>query len=338
MIAKIPKPGKSFSGCIEYNMLKNEAAVLYADGVRIDKVAHTIADFNMQRKLNPGLGQAVGHIALSWSPNDKAKLNDEVMVGIAKDYLQKMKIDNTQLLIVRHKDREHPHLHIIYNRVNNDGKTIADNFQRQKSIKICKSLTLQHGLFIAQDKQQVNRERLKGIDKIKYEMHDTIKAISKQVYTLGQLKGELAKRGIETQYKYKSGTLEIQGISFAKGKYKFKGSEIDRSLSYGRLSKQIGEQAKIKEQQRTTTKLQNPAQRRSQSLADQLREVIAAKDNGQTYTPIRQPEVSLLGEALNLTEQLLSVGSSGGEPEEPYRRRKKRGQGDEQEQSRGKSL
>lgn len=333
MIAKIPKPGKSFGGCIEYNMLKNDAAVLYADGVRIDKVAHTIADFNMQRKLNSGLGQAVGHIALSWSPNDKAKLNDEVMVEIAKDYLQRMKIDNTQLLIVRHKDRQHPHLHIIYNRVNNDGKTIADNFQRQKSIKICKSLTLQHGLFVAQDKQQVNRERLKGIDKIKYELHDTIKAVSKQVTTLGQLKGELAKRGIETQYKYKSGTLEIQGISFNKGKYKFKGSEIDRSLSYGRLSKQISEQAKTQQQQQQSVLHTKP-----QSLADQLREVIAGNVNGQTYSPTKQPEVNLLNEALNLTEQLLSAGSSGSsEPEEPRRRRKK-GQGEEQEQSRGMSL
>jgi hypothetical protein len=59
MIGKIPKPGKSFGGCIEYNVLKKEAAILYADGVRIDKTAHIIADFNMQRKMNPGLGQAI---------------------------------------------------------------------------------------------------------------------------------------------------------------------------------------------------------------------------------------------------------------------------------------
>jgi hypothetical protein len=49
MIGKIPKPGKSFGGCIEYNILKKDAAILYADGVRIDKIAHTIDDFNMQR-------------------------------------------------------------------------------------------------------------------------------------------------------------------------------------------------------------------------------------------------------------------------------------------------
>src|SRR5471030_152544 len=124
MIGKIPKTGKSFGGCIQYNVLKKQAVILEADGVRIDKIAHTIADFNMQRKMNPGLGQAVGHIALNWSANDAPKLTDELMVSIAKEYLQKMKIQDTQVLIIRHRDKEHPHVHIVYNRVNNDGKTI----------------------------------------------------------------------------------------------------------------------------------------------------------------------------------------------------------------------
>jgi len=161
MIGKIPKPGKSFGGVIEYNVLKKDAAILYADGVRIDKIAHTIDDFNMQRKMNPGLGQAVGHIALSWSPEDKERLNDEKMVSIAKEYLQKMKIQNTQILIVKHKDREHPHIHIVYNRVNNNGKTIADNFQHLKNIKISKELTLKYGMHIGQGKRKVNRPQLK---------------------------------------------------------------------------------------------------------------------------------------------------------------------------------
>lgn len=59
----------------------------------------------MQRKMNPGLGQAIGHIALSWITEDKERLNDEKIVGIAKKYLQKMKIQDTQDLIVKHKSK-----------------------------------------------------------------------------------------------------------------------------------------------------------------------------------------------------------------------------------------
>ena len=316
MIGKVPKPGKSFGGCIEYNVLKKDAVTLYADGVRIDKIAHTINDFNMQRKMNPGLGQAVGHIALSWSPNDKDKLNNEKMVEIAKEYLQKMKIQDTQVLMVRHKDRDHPHIHIVYNRVNNDGKTIPDSLQRQKNIKICKELTLKHGLYIGQGKQMVNRQQLKGIDKLKYQLHDTIKAVSLKVNGMDELKQELAKQGIGMLYKYKSGTKEVQGISFSKGEYKFKGSEIDRSLSYGNLSKAIEQQV----QQRQQSKQQ------SKSLADELRQTLS-KERQQTNYLKKAPETNYLKqtiEKLNPLEKLLTTKSAEDMPDIPEQKKKKK--------------
>jgi len=37
-----------------------------------------------------------------------------------------MKITDTQYIIVRHQDREHPHVHIVFNRIDNNGKTISD--------------------------------------------------------------------------------------------------------------------------------------------------------------------------------------------------------------------
>jgi Relaxase/Mobilisation nuclease domain len=313
MIGKIPKPGKSFGGCIQYNVLKKDAAILDADGIRIDKVAHIIDDFNRQRKMNPGLGQAVGHISLSWSPNDKDKLSDEIMVSIAKEYLQKMKIKDTQVLMVRHKDRDHPHIHIVYNRVNNEGKTIPDSFQRQKNIKICKELTLEHGLYIGQGKQMVNRQQLKGIDRLKYQLHDTIKAISQKVNGMDELKQELAKQGIGMLYKYKSGTKEVQGISFSKGEYKFKGSEIDRSLSYGHLSKAIEEQRQQSKQQ-------------SKSLADELRQVLSKERQQTTYLK-KVPETNYLKqtiEKLNPLEKLLTAKSDADMPDIPEQKKKKK--------------
>lgn len=81
--------GKSFGGCIRYVVQKHDAVILDAAGVRMQQVNQIINDFNLQRKYNPNLGKAVGHIALSWSINDISKLNDEVMVNLAKEYLQK---------------------------------------------------------------------------------------------------------------------------------------------------------------------------------------------------------------------------------------------------------
>lgn len=249
MMGKIAKAGKSFKGCVEYCVLKKDAEVLEAEGVRIDQVDHMISDFNMQRKMRASLGQAVGHLALNWSPGDAAKITDELMVSIAKEYLQKMKITDTQVLMVKHTDQKHPHLHIVYNRVDNQGNTISDAYQRWKNVKISKALTLQYGFHIGEGKAKVNRQRLKGVDKVKYQLHDLIKELLPTVASMDELREQLSKHHVSMVYKYKSGTTEVQGVSFSKGKYVFKGSQIDRSLSYGKMSKTIADGIEVKQPQ-----------------------------------------------------------------------------------------
>lgn len=285
--------GRSFGGCIRYVMQKPDAVVLAAAGVRMQQVNQTISDFNLQRKYNPNLGIAVGHIALSWSINDESKLTDALMVSLAKEYLQKMEIRETQYLIVKHQDTEHPHLHIVYNRVDNRGKTIPDNFGKQRSVEVAKEMTLKYGFYLSQGKENVNRDRLKGRDKVKYELYDAIKLASKKVKNIAELQQLLAKQGIALHFKYKSGTSEVQGISFSKGDYKFKGSEIDRSMSFARLSEAIKQQH------------QNRQAGTEKSLADQLREVMqtAHQQSGDQQNPKQQTEYQYQENGLQ-TQQL----------------------------------
>lgn len=260
MIGKV-LTGRSFVSCVQYVVGKAEAKILDARGVRIDSAERISRDFDLQRKMNPELSQAVGHIVLSWSALDSGKLNEPVMVRVAQEYLEKMKIRDTQYLITLHQDRQHPHVHIIYNRVGNQGKTISDSFQRQLNAKVCKEITLQHGYHLAEGKQSVNRSRLRGSDKEKYQLFDAIsKAIGQSTGWKG-LEEKLGRQGISVHYKYRSGTAEVQGVSFGKsgsgskegqggraaikagrsgaGAISFKGSELDRSLSYGNISKEL---------------------------------------------------------------------------------------------------
>ncbi|MES2275185.1 MAG: hypothetical protein V4592_04130 [Bacteroidota bacterium] len=110
---------------------------------------------------------------------------------------------------------------------------------------------------------------MKGIDKLKYELHDTIKGAIKKVDSITELKNELAKQGIDTYFKFKGSTTEIQGVSFGKGKYKFKGSEIDRSLSYGKITQAIQQNVQQRESEKILHKefvnnLKAPIQSRRQ--------------------------------------------------------------------------
>ena len=98
------------------------------------------------------------------------------MVQTAREYIKKMGIKDTQYIISRHFDKEHPHIHIAFNRINNNGKIISDRNDRFKSEKICKELTAKYSLYFAGGQENVKEHRLKEPDKTKYEIYQTLKA------------------------------------------------------------------------------------------------------------------------------------------------------------------
>ena len=297
--------GRSFGGCVRYNLQKPDAILLDSQGLREDNMQTIIDDFNLQRKTNAALGKAVGHIALSWSVEDKRRLSSDNMAEVARLYMEQMGISDTQYLIVQHNDRPHPHLHIVYNRVDDFGKTISDQFQKQRNAKVCKDITLTYGYHYAGGKEKVNRERLNGSDALKYELYDQITKAVGRAKNWHQLKQFLDKQGISTLFKYKSGTKEIQGVSFSKYGVQMKGSQIDRSLSYGNINKQLMLNNKPIRQEQTTTP----------SLADQLRQKISERQSGsqaETYSPV-----------LDIMQSFLDMAASITPEPEPYRKKRK---------------
>ncbi|MDX3915623.1 MAG: relaxase/mobilization nuclease domain-containing protein [Pseudosphingobacterium sp.] len=274
MIAKVIT-GKSFGGCVRYLLEREQSAVLDSSGVRNYDIKAIIADLNTQRKLRPQLGNAVGHTVLSWSNEDRDKLTVEKMAEHAREYMEKMGIKNTQYVTVLHSDKIHPHLHIVYNRVDNDGKTIGNFNHWHKSRKICREMTERYGYHFGKGKAQVNRQALRGNDRLRYAIHDVLKSIIAKATTWKQVEKMLAKQGIGIHYKYRSGTKEVQGISFEKDGVKFKGSAIDRKFSY------IGIDRQLKQNLRMEMRLDNTP--RKSTLAEQIREVLDTHKGGHHH-------------------------------------------------------
>ncbi len=237
MIAKNIK-GKSFKGCVSY-VMHDGATLLEAEGVWAATKEDIIRSFAMQRSGRKEIKQPVGHIPIAFSPEDKHRMTDDFMVQLAKDYMQEMGIGNTQYIIVRHHNTENPHLHIVYNRINNDLKLISVNHDYKRNIKVCKKLKDKYKLTYGKDKEKVKREKLKNPDKIKYYIHDAIKSVLPNCKNPADLRFALEKHGVEIDYKFKRGTNEIQGVSFRYENIAFKGSEVDRKYSFGNLKKEF---------------------------------------------------------------------------------------------------
>jgi hypothetical protein len=251
MIAKNIK-GKSFGGCVRY-VLNEGHEILAAEGVVADDAATITRDFAIQRSGRPEIKQPVGHIAVAFSPEDSARMTGDFMLQLAHEYMREMNIRNTQYIVVRHHNTDHDHFHIVYNRIDNDLKLISVNNDYHRNVAACKKLKDRHGLTYGVGKEKVNRQKLTGAEKVKYQIHDEIAANLPKCADYADLEKRLRQAGITIQYKYRSGAEEssenIQGVSFAKGKMTFKGSQVDRKFSHANISKVFNEnmEAVIKE-------------------------------------------------------------------------------------------
>jgi hypothetical protein len=235
MIAKNIK-GKSFKGCVNY-VMNDTAELLEAEGVWADNAKDMIRSFAMQRSGRKEIKQPVGHIPISFSPEDKPRMTNDFMLQLAKEYMQEMGIKNTQYVVVRHHNTDNDHLHIVYNRIDNNLKLISVNNDYKRNIKVCKKLKDKYNLTYGKGKEKVKRENLDNPDKAKYYIHDAIKAILPTCKNPADLRFALQKLHIELIYKNKRTTNEIEGVSFRYDNVCFKGSEIDRKFSFGNLKK-----------------------------------------------------------------------------------------------------
>lgn len=248
MIGKIIK-GRSFKGCISYVMEAKDTKILASEGVLATDMKAIINSFYMQSLLNPKLSKCVGHIPLAFSPEDTHRMTDLFMEKLAKEYLKEMKIENTQYIIVRHQNTQHSHCHIVFNRVNNEGKTISDKNDQYRNGKVCKLLKDKYNLTYGKDKEQANVQKLRGAEKTKYEIFHVMKGTLPKVKDWKQFEYALSKQGISIEFKKKRQTDEIQGISFKKDKHSFKGSDIDRRFSYSKLDVILNGNSHVQEQQ-----------------------------------------------------------------------------------------
>ena len=159
------------------------------------------------------------------------------MVQVAKGYMEKMGINDTQYVIVRHHNTPNPHCHLIFNRVDNNGKRISDSKWLKRNVRVCKELKQKYGLTLGEGKSQTRTERLRPNERMRYEMAKDVKSALKDSHSRKGFSNNLKSYDIKAEIKFRIGTNIPQGISFTRNGTTFKGSSLDRSLSFSRIDK-----------------------------------------------------------------------------------------------------
>ncbi|MCH5238443.1 MAG: relaxase/mobilization nuclease domain-containing protein [Muribaculaceae bacterium] len=198
------KKRSGFGKLVNYANNPKKAILIDLKDVRDDNNSTIAASMKGQADDKPGrkLEKPVYHISLNFSKEDAPKLSNELMVEIAGKFMEKMGIRNTQYIVCRHTDTEHPHMHIVANRVDNDGNTISDRNDIHRGIKICRDITKKYGFHMSEGKKNVKRNRLNGRDNAKYFIYDSLnKYISKNTAWKG-LERRLDEDGIAMKFHF----------------------------------------------------------------------------------------------------------------------------------------
>ena len=269
MIGKIVT-GKSFGGAVEYVLRKEKARLLDSDGVDTESIRTIIDDFNFQRKARREIAKVVGHISLSFHRDDAPTLTDDRMRELAAAYMECMGIADTQYIVARHNDTEHPHLHIIYNRVKYDRTLVADKNERRRNVKVCKQLKRRYGLTFSNGKRDIKSEWLHGADKVRQEVFDAITRILPKCDRIADLSAKLKRQGIGVQFVHRGNDPKkaVQGVTFTKDGLTFKGSQVDRKFSYAGLSKTIRERVETLAREAADEEIKYMRERRREQERD----------------------------------------------------------------------
>jgi len=270
MIAKVVLTGKSFSETCEY--LEREESlseVIAVEGVRGHDPRLMAEDFEWQHRLMPEKEKPVFHSVVSFPPGER--LDNEQLVPLLDDYLVRIGMVNTQHAFVKDLDKEHLHVHVLANRVNNDGEPIGKGLIIERSIKAARELTAEYGLQQHEGKRldRTHLDALHEPDVKRYRIYSAVREVLPVCRDLDELGARLQERGITVRYRHDPETNERQGISFRLENRSFKGSGVDAEFSLKRLERTLELQER---------EVQEKAQMRS--LSEALESMVKGRPGG----------------------------------------------------------
>lgn len=199
--------------------------------------------------MRPKVKSPVKHVSLAFSSQDISRFpdneeGDTLMVEIAKKWMEQMGIRNTQYIIARHHDTKHPHCHLVFNRIDNEGNLISDSNERICNAKVCRALTKEYGFYFAPKNSKArNKSRLRPHQLRKYNLRSSVLDAQVNSRSWNDFISTLKGQGIDMRFNHAENSDKIRGISFCMDEFSIAGSKLDRDLSFNNLCTMLGDVA-----------------------------------------------------------------------------------------------
>lgn len=215
MIGKVTT-GTNFKGLLQY--LQKQDAELVTKNILGEDPNQMTKEFMMVSQQNSKVEKPVKHFVLSFSGEDKERLNPDILQKITKGYLKKMGYENNQFVAYKHNDTDHTHLHIAVNRVDMNLKGVNDSFEKRRSREVMRSFEKQYGLTVTAEAGQGKDSNYSIHEKFQYGPNgykvgfseEGKKELSKEIFrtikdnkikTFEDLRSKLSEKDIDMELK-----------------------------------------------------------------------------------------------------------------------------------------
>ena len=219
MIAKISST-ENLGGALGYNFKKVEkgeasillAAELYQDREGRYTMEDVLADMEALIPKKCRTKKAVFHCSLNPHPDEK--LSDELLVQIAREYMEALGYGKQPYIVFKHNDIAREPIHIVSLRVDSKGRKIDDRFEKRRSKQITDALERKFGLIPSSKVANKAVEETPKVDigkgNIKEQVSNVVRMVMKHYHfcSLGELNAilsvyNLAVEEVKTEFRGK---------------------------------------------------------------------------------------------------------------------------------------
>ena len=225
--------GNDFYGCVRY-ALDEEKGLKQAHiigGNTIGRSAAELsAEFTQNQRAKPYIKNPVWHIALS-SPMHE-QLNDDQWQQVAIAYLDCMGLarDNHQYVVIRHHDEPQGHVHIVANRIGEDGRVHHLRWDRLRTIQATRMLEEKFSFLSAKPGENLRQRVRSLIDRAAYDQPSLL-TFCQRLERQGLVPELYQRRGVITGICYLYQNQRIAGSVLGKS-YSLPGLQKIQQVSY----------------------------------------------------------------------------------------------------------
>jgi hypothetical protein len=243
--------GKGFRGVLNYVFGRAKSPELVGGNMYGADPRALAQEFGDWRELRPGLTRAVFHSSLSLphGPGGREELTDVQWREVAERYLEYLGYGRSPFVVVRHRDTEHDHVHIVAARIGADGRTVSDSHDFRRGEEILRQLEREYGLTQVKSAHEVEKTALRpgemrhlertGEVSARLRLQDLLDRAAADRPTMTAFLERLRAAGVEAAPRVAT-TGHVSGISYGFDGTSFRGSALGRAYSWRGLQERLG--------------------------------------------------------------------------------------------------